>query len=96
MKLKIKNYRNIIGGFPNIHVEDVVETDEYYTFHCRKLGHTDVNPIRLGRDGYKDGEGDWIYHFYNGRNKTQCVTPEWFESVGNAISAIGEEVYTQY
>lgn len=54
MKLKIKNYRNIIGGFPNIHVEDVVETDEYYTFHCRKLGHTDVNPIRLGRDGRKD------------------------------------------
>ena len=95
MKLKIKNYDRIKGTYEKLHIEDVIETGEQYVFYCRRRGRPSYE-IVLSRDGYKDAEGDWIYHFYNGRNKTQSVTPAWFEQMGNAVSAIISEFDTQY
>ena len=76
MKLKIKNYDKIKGAYQNLRIEAVTEISDRYVFHCCRLGQRTTYDIVLSREGYKDQYGDWIYHFYAGREKTQCVTPD--------------------
>ena len=96
MKLKIKNLDKIKGAYQNLRIEDVTEISDRYVFHCSRLGERVTYDIVLGRDGRKDADGDWIYHFYEGSNPTQCVTPAWFENIGNALGAIITEFESQY
>ena len=96
MKLKIKNYDKIKGAYQNLRIEDVTEISDRYVFHCIRLGERVTYDIVLSREGHKDQYGDWIYHFYEGPNHTQCVTPGWFGNIGNAIGAIITEFDSQY
>ena len=96
MKLTIKNKYKIMGTYEKLHIEDVTEISDLYIFHCQRRGQRTTYDIVLSREGYKDADGDWIYHFYAGREKTQCVTPAWFENIGNALSAVISEFDSQY
>ena len=96
MKLKIKNYEKIKGAYQKLWIEDVIEWSDRYVFQCHRLGERVIYDVILQRHGRFDHEGDWIYHFYNGRGETQSVTPAWFEQMGNAVSAVISEFDTQY
>lgn len=96
MKLKIKNVDKIKGAYQNLRIEDVTAYDDRYVFHCSRLGERTTYDIVLSRDGYKDHEGDWVYHFHDGRHKTQSITPAWFKEMGNAVSAVVSEFDSQY
>jgi len=96
MKLKIKNLDKITGTYEKLRIEDVTEISDLYIFHCQRRGQRTTYDIVLSREGHKDHYGDWIYHFYAGREKTQCVTPGWFGNIGNAVEAITTEFDSQY
>lgn len=96
MKLKIKNYNKITGTYEKLHIDSVTEMSELYIFHCQRRGELKIHDIVLSREGHKDADGDWIYHFYEGNNKTQCVTPGWFQNMGHAVSAVISEFDSQY
>ena len=97
MKLKIKNLDKIKGAYQKLWIEDVTEMSDLYIFHCQRRGQrTTTYNIVLSREGHKDQYGDWVYHFYAGREKTQCVTPGWFQNIGNALSAVVSEFDSQY
>ena len=91
MKLKIKNYQNIIGQYGNHIITNAVELPEYYSFTVRKDSTASWKDVFVKRDGRKDADGDWIYHFGHGSHNTQSVTPGWFGNMGNAVSAIISE-----
>ena len=96
MKLKIKNLDKIKGAYQNLRIEDVTEWSDRYIFQCSRLGERVIYDIVLGREGYKDHDGDWVYHFHDGRQRTQSVTPDWFGNIGNALGAVVSEFDSQY
>jgi hypothetical protein len=91
MRLKIKNYQNIIGHYGNYTIANVVELPEYYSFTVKEHATVKYKDVFVKRDGRKDQDGDWIYHFGHGSHNTQSVTPGWFGNMGNAVSAIISE-----
>jgi hypothetical protein len=94
MRLTIKNYKNIIGSYISGHsIVNVVELPDCYSFTVRSKtgGYGDVF---VKRDGRKDQDGDWIYHFGHGSHNTQSVTPGWFGNMANAVTAIISEYET--
>ena len=91
MRLKIKNYQNIIGHYGNYTIANVVELPDYYSFTVKEHAPVKYKSIFVKRDGRKDQDGDWIYHFGHGSHNTQCVTIKWFGNMGNAVSAIISE-----
>ena len=96
MKLKIKNLDKITGTYESLQIDNVSAYNDRYVFHCARIGERTTYDIVLSRDGYKDHEGDWVYHFHDGRHKTQSITPDWFKDIGNAVSAVVSEFESQY
>lgn len=97
MKLKIKNFKKIVGKqLDGWVIEDVVESEEYYSFLCREFdsqptyGH--ISNVRLKRDGVKEGE--WKYRFWKPANYPAYsqVTADWFANPDNAVSVIETEL----
>jgi len=86
MKLKIKNYKNIIGNYGLYRISDAVEEPDYYIFTVTN-DSMKTHQVFLRRDGRIDQDGDTVFHF--GRNtNSQMVTAKWFENITNAANTI--------
>jgi len=95
MRLKIQNYKNIIGTYGKWAIVNVVELPDYYSFTVKEPNNAaKYKDIVVKRNGRFDNDGEWVYHFGNGSHNSQCVTPKWFENKENAVSAILSEYDT--
>lgn len=98
MKLKIKNFKKIVGKqLDGWVIGDVVESDTHYSFLCRPLNSSpsqygQINNIRLKRDGIYEGE--WKYRFWKPDNwpAYHQVTANWFSDIQNVAIAIEMEL----
>jgi len=93
MKLKINNYKKIIGNYGRYRISDAVEQDDYYAFSV-----TDYlmkpREVHLRREGRLDGDGDTVFDFVNGNSPRQMVTADWFGNMVNACNTIISEYET--
>lgn len=90
MKLKINNYKNIIGNYGRYRISDAVEQADYYAFSVTD-DSMKTREVHINRNGRIDGDGDTVFHFVNGGSNTQSVTAGWFSNMVNAYNAIINE-----
>lgn len=98
MRLKIENYTKITGWeLDGWMIESVVESENYYSFLCRKLGplapYGQISNIRLEREGVQEWNG-WKFRFWRPANNATYnqVTADWFGDMRNAAKVIETEL----
>lgn len=89
MKLKINNYKKIIGNYGRYRISDVVEQADYYAFSVTD-DSMKTREVHINRNGRIDGDGDTVFYFGHNTN-SQMVTAKWFENTTNAVNTIISE-----
>lgn len=91
MKLKINNYKKIIGNYGRYRISDVAEQADYYAFSVTDTQSMQTREVHMRRNGVVDGDGDTVFHFVNNGNDGQMVTADWFGNMANACNTIISE-----